>query len=114
MLIFNKYESHQLINFKIYYKIYNIIPIYLLFYSFYITQPLDVGFFNPLKKIYNKKINIFIQAHINNITKVKFFLVFRAVYKCSIIISNIIEGFRGVGFISLNLKTILFKLDIKL
>ena len=87
---------------------------YLPSHSSYITQPLDVGFFNLLKKAYDKKINTFIQVHINNITKIEFFLAFRAVYEYSIIISNIIKGFREVGLISLNPEIILFKLNIKL
>ena len=83
-------------------------------HSSHITQPLDVGFFSPLKKAYDKEINTFIWAHINNITKVEFFLAFRAAYKCSMTISNIVGGFRGAGLIPLNLETILFKLDVKL
>ena len=114
MLVLNGYESHQSINFEAYYKTYNIILMCLPFHSSHITQLLDVGFFSPLKKVYNKEINTFIRAHINNIIKVEFFLVFRAAYKCSMTISNIIGGFRGAGLIPLNLKIILFKLDIKL
>ena len=114
MLVLDEYKNYQLVDFEIYYKIYNIISIYLSSHFFYITQLFNVEFFNPLKKIYNKKINIFIRAHINNITKIKFFLIFRAAYKCSIIILNIIKNFRGAGLIPLNSKTIFSKLNIKL
>ena len=114
MLVLDGYESHQSINFEVYYKTHNIIPMCLPSYSSYITQPLDVGFFSLLKKAYGKEINTFIWVYINNIIKVEFFLAFCAAYKCSMIISNIVGGFRGVGFIPLNSETIFSKLNIKL
>src|SRR5208282_5259954 len=40
-------------------------------------------FFNILKRVYGGEINMFIQAHINHISKVEFFLVFHAAYEQS-------------------------------
>jgi hypothetical protein len=95
-------------------KEHNIIPICLPPHSSHLTQPLDVGFFGPLKKAYSKKIRKFIQAHVNHITKVKFFLAFYAAYNATITKENVAGGFRGAGLIPFNPQAVISKLDVKL
>jgi len=80
MLIFDGYESYESAEFQEYCKVHNIIILCLLPHSFHLIQPLDVGCFSVLKRVYGRQIETFIKAHINHITKVEFFLAFKAVY----------------------------------
>ena len=50
LLILNGYKSHHSTEFKLYYKDYNIIILYIPVHSSYILQPLDIGCFSLLKK----------------------------------------------------------------
>lgn len=74
-------------------------------------SPLDIGLFGPLKRAYGKEIETFIEAQINHITKVEFFLAFHTVYKASMTVNNILGGFRGAGLIPLAPEAVLSKLD---
>jgi hypothetical protein len=85
ILVLDKHESHESIEFQEYYKAYNIITLGLSPYLFYLTQPLDIKCFSMLKQAYGRQIKMFIKAYINYITKVEFFLAFIIVYKESII-----------------------------
>jgi DDE superfamily endonuclease len=114
MLVLDGHGSHQSVGFEDFCKHNNIIPICLPPHSSHLTQPLDVGFFSPLKKAYGKEIGIFIRAHINHITKVKFFLAFHAAYNASISKENIAGGFRGAGLIPFDSQAVISKLDVKL
>ena len=88
MLVLNRYKSYKSAEFQEYYKIYNIITLSLPPYSSYLTQLLDVKCFSILKQAYSFQIKTFIKAYINYITKVEFFLVFKAAYLASIIAQN--------------------------
>ena len=57
---------------------------------------------------------MFIRAHINDITKVEFFLAFYAAYKRSMTKENLAGGFRGAGLIPFNPQAVIYKLDVKL
>jgi hypothetical protein len=114
MLVLDGHESHQSVDFEAYCKDHNIIPICLPPHSSHITQPLDVGFFSVLKRAYGREINMFIRAHINNITKVEFFLAFYAAYMQSMTVSNVLGGFRGAGLIPFDPQAVISKLDVKL
>ncbi|EDN92832.1 hypothetical protein SS1G_08697 [Sclerotinia sclerotiorum 1980 UF-70] len=56
----------------------------------------------------------FIKAHINHISKVEFFIAFKAAYQQSITIQNIKAGFREAGLIPFDPQSILSKLDIRI
>jgi hypothetical protein len=64
--------------------------------------------------VYGREIEYFIRAYINYITKVEFFLAFKAAYFTAIIESNNKGGFRGIGLVPFDPKAIISKLDIKL
>ena len=114
MLILDGHESYHSAEFETYCKEKNIITLCLPAHSSHLTQPLDIGFFSPLKCAYGKEINAFIRAHINHISKVEFLIVFKAAYLASIIPSNARAGFRGAGLIPFEPQAIISKLDIKL
>ncbi|ESZ89450.1 hypothetical protein SBOR_10167 [Sclerotinia borealis F-4128] len=54
------------------------------------------------------------KAYINHITKVEFFIAFKAAYLQSITVQNGLSGFRGAGLIPFDPQTVISKLDIKL
>jgi hypothetical protein len=64
--------------------------------------------------MYGRKIEHFVQAHINHITKVEFFLAFKATYYATITERNNKGGFRGAGIVPFNPKTVISKLDVRL
>jgi hypothetical protein len=80
MLVLDRHESYESAGFQEYCKDNNIITLCLPPYSSHLTQPLDVGYFSVLKRIYGRQIETFIKAHINHITKVEFFLAFHSAY----------------------------------
>jgi hypothetical protein len=67
-----------------------------------------------LKKAYGREIEHFVRAYINYITKVEFFLAFKAAYFAAIIESNNKGGFRGAGLVPFDPEAVISKLDIKL
>ena len=89
MLVLDGYESHISIAFKAYYKKKNIVTLCLPVYSLHITQPLNVGYFSILKRLYSQEIEDFIKASIIHITKLKFFHAFKAAYDKTMILRNI-------------------------
>jgi hypothetical protein len=114
MLVLDSHESHISVDFEVYCNEHNIITISLPPYSSHLTQPLNVGIFSPLKRAYGAKINLFIRAHINHITKVEFLSAYHAAYNKVMSKENIAGGFRGAGLIPHNPKAVISKLDIKL
>ena len=67
-----------------------------------------------MKKAYGRQIEHFVRAYINYITKVEFFLTFKATYFATITESNNKGGFRGIGLVPFEPEAIVSKLDIKL
>jgi len=88
MLVLDRYKSHESAIFQDDYKTNNIVPISLPPHSSHLTQPLDVGCFGVLKRMYGRQIETLIKAHINHITKVEFFLAFHVAYNQSITTQN--------------------------
>ena len=80
MLVLDGYKSHESAAFQEYCKSYNIITLRLPAYSSHLTQPLNVGCFSVLKRVYGRQIEDFIKAYINHITKVEFFMAFKTAY----------------------------------
>ena len=114
MLVLDGHESHESAEFQEYCKAHNIITLGLPAHSSHLTQPLDVGCFSVLKRAYGRQIETYIKAHINHITKVEFFIAFKAAYLQSITTENAKAGFRGAGLIPFNPQAVISKLDVKL
>lgn len=114
MLILDGHKSYKSVAFQEYCKAYNIITLGLSPHLSYLTQPLDVGYFSVLKQSYSREIKTFIQAHINHITKVKFFIVFKAVYQQSLTIENAQARFSRASLVPFLPEIVLGRLDIRL
>jgi hypothetical protein len=65
-----------------------------------------------LKKVYSKEIEYLIKCFIIYILKTKFFFTFYITFKTTFIESNIKGGFKEARITSLNLETIILKLNV--
>ena len=77
-------------------------------------QPLDVGCFSVLKRMYGRELEDFIKAYINHITKTEFFIAFKAAHLKTMTANNIKAGFQGAGLVPYDPQAVLSKLDVKL
>ena len=114
VLILDQHESHVSTDFQQYCAQHSIITISLPPHSSHITQPLDIGIFSPLKRAHSTEINVFIQAHINHITKVEFLSAYHTAYNKVISKENIAGSFRGAGLIPHNPEAVISKLDVRI
>jgi hypothetical protein len=114
MIVLDGHESHLSAEFEAFCKVNNIITIGLPAHSSHITQPLDVGCYSALKSAYGRQIEHFIRAHINHITKVEFFLAFKAAHFAAMTERNNKGGFRGAGLVPFDPESVISKLDVKL
>lgn len=114
MIVLDGHESHLSAQFQEFCKEKKIITLCLPAHSSHITQPLDVGCFSVLKRAYGRELEIFIKAHINHITKIEFFVAFKAAHLSTMTAKNIKAGFRGAGLVPYNPQAVLSKLDVKL
>ena len=99
LLILDGYKSYYLTVFEIFYQEHNIITLCMPPYSSYILQPLDIGCFSLLKKVYGKQIEGLMRGGQTHITKEDFFPAFQVAFQESMTISNVQGGFRGTGII---------------
>jgi hypothetical protein len=114
MLVVDGHESHQSAEFEAFCKAKNIITICLPAHASHLLQPLDVGCFSPLKRSYGRQLEDFIKAHITHITKLEFFLAFKAAHFATMTKANIQGGFRGAGLVPFDPQAVISKLDVKL
>ena len=76
MLVINGYKSHMSAEFHNFHKDHKIITNSLPPHSSHRIQPLDVGYFNPLKTAYGEEIKTFVKSYITHITKTEFLIAF--------------------------------------
>ena len=110
----DNYESHINVEFDEYCKENRIISLYLPAHSSYLTQLLDVGVFNLLKRAYGIQISFFVRVDITYITKNDFFPAFRAAFETVFTEKNAKSGFRRSGLVPFNPETVISKLDVRL
>ena len=76
-------------------------------HSSHITQPLDVGFFKPLKVSWAKACETFCLEHPgSSVSKYVFSSVFRKAWEASVNVSTIVNSFRSSGLCPLNYDAI--------
>src|SRR5579862_9106909 len=110
----DRHKSHNSLQFQDFCKDNNIVTICMPSYSLHLLQPLDVGYFGPLKKAYGKQVEHMIRNGINHITKLEFLPALRAAIEITFTPSNIKGGFRGVGLVPFDPEVVISKLDIQL
>jgi len=83
-------------------------------YASHLLQPLDVGCFAVLKKVYGREIEHLIRCSIIHISKTEFFNAFHAAFKATFTESNTRGGFRGAGLAPFDPEYVILKLDVQL
>lgn len=81
LLIIDGHKSYKSLAFQDLYKESKVITVYMPPYSSHILQPLDVGCFLPLKRIYGKEIRVLATNHVNRINKKAFIASFVKVFE---------------------------------
>ncbi|KAF3910067.1 hypothetical protein ABW20_dc0102818 [Dactylellina cionopaga] len=114
MLVIDGHESHISAEFETFCKDRKIIKISLPAHASHLLQPLDVGCFSALKRAYGRELEDFIKSHITHITKIEFFIAFKAAHFAAINEKNIKAGFRGAGLVPFNSEAVISKLDVRL
>jgi hypothetical protein len=114
MLVLDGHESHLSDAFETYCQENNIITLCLPPHSSHITQPLDVGCFSVLKRMYGREIEDFIKASVTHITKLELFHAFKAAHDRTMTPENVRAGFKGSGLVPFNPEAVISKLDVKL
>ncbi|USP80258.1 hypothetical protein yc1106_07532 [Curvularia clavata] len=114
LLILDGHESHQSLEFQELCKENNIYTLCMPPHSSHLLQPLNVGYFSPLKRAYSREVESLIRNHINHITKLDFLPAFKAAFNRSFMAANICSAFRGAGLVPLQPDAVLSKLDVQL
>jgi len=83
-------------------------------HSSHLLQPLDIGYFAPLKKAYSRQIENLVQSRITHISKEAFIPAFVEAFKTTMTKANIQGGFRGAGLVPYDPEVVISQLDIKL
>ncbi|EGU73395.1 hypothetical protein FOXB_16095, partial [Fusarium oxysporum f. sp. conglutinans Fo5176] len=83
-------------------------------HSSHLPQPLDVGVFGPLKKVYGSQISFLTRASIKHITKDDFFPAFKAAFELVFTEKNIKSSFQGAGLVPRNPEAVISRLDVRL
>ncbi|PWW80210.1 hypothetical protein C7212DRAFT_71767, partial [Tuber magnatum] len=106
MLILDSYESHVNTESNEYCQENNLVPSYLLAYSSYLTQLLDLGVFSALKKAYSTQISFLARTNITYIIKDNFFHIFWATFKATFIEQNIKSSFQGADLVLFDVEVV--------
>jgi hypothetical protein len=101
LLILDSHASHELVEFDLFCKNHQIIPLYMPSYSSNKLQPLNVGCFAPLKEVYRREVMRSIQNGIHHINKENFLNLYRESRKV-LSSQNIHSGFAASGLVPLD------------
>jgi hypothetical protein len=113
LLILDGHESHHSAAFEMFCKDNDIITLCMPPHSSHLLQPLDVGCFSPLKRLYGDEIAKLMRARVTHIAKEDFLRCFYAVYNRVFSKANIQGAFRGAGLIPLDPQAVISKLDLR-
>jgi hypothetical protein len=112
LLILDDHASHESVEFDLFCKNHQIIPLYMPSHSSNHLQPLDVGCFAPLKKAYGIQVTKRIQRGTYHIDKENFIDLYKEARK-ALLSKNICSGFGATGLVPLKPQRVLDKLTIK-
>jgi hypothetical protein len=113
LLILDGHESHKSLAFQDLCEENKIITLCMPPHASHILQPLDVGCFSPLKRVYKEEIRDLADSHITHIDKKAFLAAFQQVYERAFSSDNIISSFRATGLVPHNPEAVLSKLEVK-
>ena len=86
----------------------------MLLHSSHLLQPLDVGFFSPLKKTYTKELKNMFRLGISHVNELEFLETYKQVRLQVFTKSNILGAFKGAGLFPFNPTAVLDLLNAPL
>jgi hypothetical protein len=114
MLILDGHSSHLTPLFDQYCTQNDIIPVCMPPHSSHLLQPLDVGVFAVLKRLYGRAVKNQMRCGVNHIDKDDFLTMYSEIRNKAYSIQNIKSGFIGTGISPFNPEHMLSKLNVQL
>jgi len=111
-LILDGYNSHLTPEFDHACQKSNIITYYLPAHSSHLLQPLDVGVFSVLKRLYGTAIKNQIQIRLHHIDKIDFLTMLLSIQLQTYSVQNIKSGFSHTGIIPYNPQKVISQLHL--
>ena len=113
-MVLDSYRSHLTPEFDRIYKENNIIAICIPTYTSHLLQPLDVGCFSVLKRLYGGAVSTIIQNRVDSIDKEDFLQLITDARKGAFKTSNIHNSFLATRLALFDTNRVLEKLNIYL
>ena len=113
LLILDGYRSHMTLEFDNFCKENSILIECMLLYSSHLHQPLDVGCFLVLKRVYSDLVRGKMAVGIHYIDKLLFLELFFEAYTKTFTSKNIKSGFKATGLVPLDLSQVLARLRVR-
>jgi hypothetical protein len=114
LLIINGYGSYLTPEFDLFYKENLIITLCIPPYSLHLLQPLDVGCFAGLKKLYGGEVERLMQAGVNHIDKDDFLNSYKTAHTQAFNSRNIYSNFTAAGLVPYSPERVLSRLNVEL
>lgn len=114
MLVLDGHSSHLTPKFDQYCAENDIIPVCMPPHSSHLLQPLDVGVFAVLKRLYGRAVENRMRCGVNHIDKDDFLTIYLEIRDKAYSIQNIKSGFIATGIYPFDQEHVLSKLDIQL
>ena len=114
LLILDGHESHNSLAFQDYCTEHNIITLCMPPHSSHLLQPLDVGCFSPLKRVYSAEIMLLARRSVTHIAKPDFLTAFKNAYLKTFTAESIKGAFRGAGLVPHDPDVVISRLNVRL
>ena len=111
LLILDGHGSHVAPEFDLFCKEHSIISLCMPPHSSHLLQPLDVGCFAVLKRLYGRQIEGYMRNGLNHIDKADFLEAYYTAHIQSISLANIQSSFAATGLVPYDPERVLLKLN---
>ena len=114
LLILDSHSSHITPEFDLFCKDHLIITLCIPLHSLHLLQPLDVGCFAVLKRLYGQQIQEFMRNGVNHIDKQDFLIAYYSAHIEAMSPANIKSSFAATGLVLYNPSRVLSELHTQL
>jgi DDE superfamily endonuclease len=114
LLILDGHGSHKTPEFDLFCKEHHIITLCMPPHSSHLLQPLDIGCFAVLKRLYGQQIQQLMRNGVNHIDKQDFLVAYYAAHKETMNTANIYSSFAAAGLVPYNPDRVFEELNTRL
>jgi DDE superfamily endonuclease len=114
LLILDGHGSHGTPAFDLFAKEHNIITLCMPSHSSHLLQPLDVGCFAVLKRVYGQQVQSLMRNGVNHIDKQDFLQAYHDAHNKTMTFANIQSSFAATGVLPYDPDRVLIKLNTQL